>query len=163
MAGMHALMREGRSFASGQDSHGVVVCDAAWPADIHGVYQDSLGMDVLDSASLKARMLYQLHHCAHMPELGARMLDVVNGEPGLYAVAWESTLHADPSGTILKHGDEQVSLEVWLANCFANGINLLAGRRENGEFRLFGDMAVIAEDIVLTDVLGIGRDSLLWG
>jgi len=162
IADMHALMREGRSVATDQDSRGVVVCDAGLPEDILGVYRDSLGMDVLDSASLKARMLYQMHHCAHMPELGARMLDVVSGEPGLYAVDWEITLHADPAGTILEHAKQQVSLDAWLASCFESGINLLAGRSEDGGFRLFADMRLIAEDIVLTDVVGIGRDPLLW-
>jgi len=162
IADVHALMREGNNFATEQDSHGVVVCDAALPEDILGVYRDSLDMDVLDSASLKARMLYQMHHCAHMPELGARMLDVVNGEPGLYAVAWDITLHAGPAGTMLEHGNKQISLNLWLTRCFECGINLLAGRNAAGEFRLFGDMAVITDDIVLTDVVGIGRDSLLW-
>ncbi|MDQ6966137.1 MAG: hypothetical protein Q9M23_04345, partial [Mariprofundaceae bacterium] len=161
IADMHALMREGGLHEKG-NARGVVVCDAVLPDDILSVYRDSLGMDVLDSASLKARMLYQMHHCAHMPELGARMLDVVSGEPGLYAVAWDITLHADPSGTVLEHDGLRVPLESWLTHCFEQGINLLAGRSEEGEFRLFGDMVQIEEELRLRDVVGIGRDPQLW-
>jgi len=161
IADMHALIRDG-ALPEAEDSPGVVVCDAALPEDILGVYRDSLGMDVLDSASLKARMLYQMHHCVHMPELGARMLDVVNGEPGLYAVAWDVTVHGDASGPMLEHDGQRVPLEYWLTRCFEQGINLLAGRSEDGEFRLFGDMGDFAEGLRLTDVVGIGRDPLLW-
>jgi len=161
IADMHALIRECAA-PDVENSPGVVVCDAALPEDILGVYRDSLGMDVLDSASLKARMLYQMHHCAHMPELGARMLDAVNGEPGLYAVAWNLTLHGDASGAMLEHDGQRVALEGWLTRCFKQGINLLAGRSEDGEFRLFGDMGDLTEGLRLTDVVGIGCDPQLW-
>ncbi|MDX8392009.1 MAG: hypothetical protein R8K53_05500, partial [Mariprofundaceae bacterium] len=75
IADLHAMMRESTvspgsqtdSQADSQGAQGMVICDAALPEDVLSVYRDSLGMDVLDSASLKARMLYQMHHCAHMP------------------------------------------------------------------------------------------------
>ncbi|MDQ6986727.1 MAG: hypothetical protein Q9M25_02855 [Mariprofundaceae bacterium] len=166
IADLHAMMREGavagKNTGTTATTRGMVICDTALPEDVLAVYRDSLAMDVLDSASLKARMLYQMHHCAHMPELGTHMFDAVNGETGLYAVAWELTIKADAASSYISDGQQQLRLEDWLAFCFARGVNLLAGRCEDGCFVLFSDLRQLENDIIITDVLGLGSEPSTW-
>ncbi|MDQ6970476.1 MAG: hypothetical protein Q9M16_08200, partial [Mariprofundus sp.] len=85
---MHHLKRD-------VQADGMVVADAALSARVHAIYSQSLNMPVLDSASVAARMLYQMHHCAYMPELGMRLLDAVAGETGLFSLPWALRVRCD--------------------------------------------------------------------
>ncbi|MFQ5356195.1 MAG: hypothetical protein ACE5DY_06865 [Mariprofundaceae bacterium] len=156
---LHALIRETRLI---NDNSGVVIADRGLSTSVNDVYQSSLEMDVLDSASLKARMLYQMHHCAYMPELGARMLDVVNGETGLYAAAWSAKICAEVSGARICLSEERALLESWLVRCFESGLNLLAAREKDGHFILFSDVCRIDREIEITHVVGLGEEPSQW-
>lgn len=177
LADLHALAREvetnpyrkARRKTSRQsdtgcgNQQGIVICDSALPSHAHEVYTESLGMRVLDSSALKARMLYQMHHCAHMPELGVRMLDAVNGETGLYAHRWPAELIPDGAGSLIRHQDKTVRLETWLTRCFEQGLNILAARYADNHYVLFSNLKDIRENTALTDLAVLGREPGLWG
>ncbi|MBL1352549.1 MAG: hypothetical protein COA61_004325 [Zetaproteobacteria bacterium] len=140
----------------------VLVSEAIMPNKLHSMYADSMGMKILDSSSITARMLYQMHHCAWMPELGIRLLDAVAGETGLYTLAWAFDVEVGQGKPWLLMGDERQALGVWLTYCFSQGVNLLAGRREDGSFVLFSDLAHGKVGGHFVDVVGLGGNTLLW-
>jgi len=141
---------------------GVVVSETTLPNKLQSMYADSMGMQVLDSSSVTARMLYQMHHCAWMPELGIRLLDAVAGETGLYTLAWEFDIDMGQGKPWIVFDDEKKALDAWLADCFEQGVNLLAGRREDGSFVLFSDLAHGKSGGHFVDIVGLGGDTLLW-
>jgi len=126
------------------------------------VYEGSLGMHVVDSSSIRARMLYQMHHCSHMPELGIHMFDVVSGETGLYTMAWHFEIIQSSAGAEIKHDGQTMPLESWLTNCFGEGLNALAARRDDGSFILFSDLMKHHSDESFENIVALGRDQLLW-
>ncbi len=159
MADLHALARELRRRG---EAPGLVVCDSAPPAHARAVYEEALGMEVVDSAALKARMLYQMHHCAHMPELGMRMMDAVNGETGLYARPWPARIEPAGATSRIIHEAGSAELGAWLSHCFARGLNLLAARTSEGRHVLFGDLRKLRAPVEVTDVLGLGCEPDGW-
>ncbi len=157
---LHAIAREAQA---GHDGRSLVIADATLPGSVRDVYDASLGIKVLDSASLKARMLYQMHHCAYMPELGARMLNAINGEAGLHALQWTMSLRVASGCVFVSPDGVEVSLESWLTCCFEQGLNLLAARDRQGRFVLFSDLCRdVDEDFDMTHVLGLGEEPSLW-
>ncbi|MDQ6974551.1 MAG: hypothetical protein Q9M10_06670, partial [Mariprofundaceae bacterium] len=54
------------------------------------------------------------------------------------------------------------ALNIWLTQCFRQGVNLLAGRREDGSFVLFSDLVHGKAEGHFVDVVGLGSDTLLW-
>jgi len=141
---------------------GMMLSEAALPTRLQSLYNDSMSMSVLNSASVTARMLYQMHHCAWMPELGIRMLDAVAGEIGLKTVPWIFEVQAGSGMVMVSVGKEQQALDAWLTDCFASGVNLLAARREDGSFILFSDLMHAEKSEVFSDVVGLGGSTLLW-
>ncbi len=141
---------------------GMMLSEAALPTRLQSLYNDSMSMSVLNSASVTARMLYQMHHCAWMPELGIRMLDAVAGEIGLKTVTWTFEVQAGSGMVMVSVGKEQQALDAWLTDCFASGVNLLAARREDGSFILFSDLMHAEKSEVFSDVVGLGGSTLLW-
>ncbi len=141
---------------------GMMLSEAALPTRLQSLYNDSMSMSVLNSASVTARMLYQMHHCAWMPELGIRMLDAVAGEIGLKTVPWTFEVQAGSGMVMVFVGKEQQALDAWLTDCFASGVNLLAARREDGSFILFSDLMHAEKSEVFSDVVGLGGSTLLW-
>ncbi|MDQ6965246.1 MAG: hypothetical protein Q9M13_10045, partial [Mariprofundales bacterium] len=105
----------------------MVITDALLPPDKEAVFSGSLSAEVVVSASVMTRMLYQATHCSYMPEVGMRMLDAVGGETGMHAVEWAATIKPAGSGAIIHIGDQSQRIDQWLTYCFENGINLLAG------------------------------------
>jgi len=105
---------------------GLIVSDCALPHRLSDIYTHSLHMKVIDSASIRARMLYQMHHCSHMPELGIHMFDMVDGDVGLQAKEWEFNIKPTAAGAEIIHHNKQMLLEVWLSHCFTEGLNVLA-------------------------------------
>jgi len=141
---------------------GMMISEAGLSPRLQSVYSDSMAMSVLNSASVTARMLYQMHHCAWMPELGIRMLDAVSGETGLKTVPWTFEVQAGSGMATVLVGKKQQALDVWLSDCFASGVNLLAARREDGSFVLFSDLMQAEKNEVFNDVVGLGGSTLLW-
>ncbi|MDX8407475.1 MAG: hypothetical protein R8L58_03735, partial [Mariprofundaceae bacterium] len=141
---------------------GLVVSDAALPARLSDFYRQSLGMQTFDSASVAARMLYQMHHCAWMPELGIRLLDVVPGETGLFAVVWEFTVEGHGAQARIEHAGKSALLEDWMVANFGAGVNCLAGVDEKGESVLFCDLVRLDGQRQFTDVIAIGSNPSLW-
>ncbi|MDX8384302.1 MAG: hypothetical protein R8M45_09490 [Ghiorsea sp.] len=154
-ADMHHLARE-----LGTD--GLIVTDSALPPRLSQVYEESLHMKLIDSASIRARMLYQMHHCSHMPELGIKMFDGVSGDVGLQACSWDFDIISTTAGAEIRCGDKQLGLEIWLSHCFAMGLNLLGARRDDGSYILFSDLINHSVDESFAHVVALGRDSLLW-
>ena len=159
MAELHALARELRRDGR---APGLVVCDSAPPAHARAVFEEALGMEVVDSAGVKARMLYQMHHCAHMPELGMRMMDAVNGETGLYARPWPARIEPAGATSRIVHEAGAAELGAWLSRCFAAGLNLVAARTSEGRHVLFGDLRKLRAPVAITHVLGLGREPQDW-
>ncbi|MDQ7057965.1 MAG: hypothetical protein Q9N62_05810 [Ghiorsea sp.] len=155
IADIHHLARE-------LDTDGLVVTDSRLPLSLSQVYEHSLAMHVVDSSSIRARMLYQMHHCSHMPELGIHMFDVVSGETGLYSMPWQFEIVASSAGAAIKHENEQLQLEPWLTNCFGLGLNVLAARRHDGTFILFSDLVKLKKDESFEGIIALGRDRILW-
>lgn len=155
VADIHHLARE-------LNTDGLVVTDSRLPVSLSQVYEDSLGMHVVDSSSIRARMLYQMHHCSHMPELGIHMFDVVSGETGLYSMQWSFDIVANSAGAEIQHDNEKLLLEPWLTNCFAQGLNILAARRSNGSFVLFSDLVKHKKHESFETIIALGRDRILW-
>jgi len=141
---------------------GMMISEAELSTRLKAVYSDSMSMSVLNSAPVAARMLYQMHHCAWMPELGIRMLDAVAGEIGLNTMAWKFEVQAGSGMVLVSVGQEKQVLDAWLTDCFASGVNLLAARREDGSFVLFSDLMHAKQSEVFSDVVGLGGSSLLW-
>jgi len=143
---------------------GVVVTDAALPERLHSIYTDSLDMRVFDSAAVAARMLYQMHHCAYMPELGIRLLDVVDGETGLFALAWPLMVRRSGAAAMLSRENSraEIELEVWLTQCFEQGVNVLAAMNDEGEPVLFSDLMRMDGEHSFSDVVAIGNSPSLW-
>ncbi|MBL4760017.1 MAG: hypothetical protein JKY80_04075, partial [Mariprofundaceae bacterium] len=141
---------------------GMMISEAGLSPRLQSVYSDSMAMSVLNSASVTARMLYQMHHCAWMPELGIRMLDAVSGEIGLKTVPWAFEVQAGSGMATVLVGKKQQALDIWLSDCFASGVNLLAARREDGSFVLFSDLMQAEKNEVFNDVVGLGGSTLLW-
>ncbi|MDX8406016.1 MAG: hypothetical protein R8K50_07685, partial [Mariprofundus sp.] len=157
---MHHLQRD---LASHGVNDALVVADAALPTQIEQMYHDALRVDVLDSAAIAARMLYQMHHCAHMPALGIRLLDVVEGETGLFASCWP--LQVSPLGghVVIRHQELECSLEEWLCACFAAGLNLMAAvDAESGEPLLFTDLMKLKTPQSFSHVIAVGGNASLW-
>ncbi|MBL4775827.1 MAG: hypothetical protein JKY87_07230 [Mariprofundus sp.] len=154
---MHHLKRD-------MQVEGVVVSDAALPERLHAIYTQSLNMRVFDSAAVAARMLYQMHHCAYMPELGIRLLDVVDGEIGLFSLPWPLTVKRNGAAAMLsKSGDAaEIALEVWLTQCFEQGVNVLAAMNEAGEPVLFSDLMRLDGEHSFSDIVAIGHSPSLW-
>jgi len=159
IADLHALARELRRQGG---APGLVVCDNAPPAHARAVFEQALGMETVDSAALKARMLYQMHHCAHMPELGMRMMDAVNGETGLYARPWPARIVPAGASSRIVHAEGEADLGAWLGRCFAQGLNLLAARDTEGRFTLFADLRKLRAPVEITDVLALGCEPEGW-
>ena len=155
IADIHHLARE-------LDTDGLVVTDSRLPASLSQVYEHSLAMHVVDSSSIRARMLYQMHHCSHMPELGIHMFDVVSGETGLYSMSWQFEIVASSAGAVIQHENEQLLLEPWLTNSFGLGLNVLAARRSDGTFILFSDLVKHKKDESFEGIVALGRDRILW-
>jgi len=143
-------------------SDGLIVTESALPVRLTQMYQDSLHMQIIDSASIRARMLYQMHHCSHMPELGIQMFDVVSGEVGLQAMSWNFDIIPTTSGAEIKHDDKRMPVEMWLSHCFAEGLNILAARRSDGSYILFSDLVNHAAEESFEHIVALGRDKLLW-
>ncbi|MDQ6956085.1 MAG: hypothetical protein Q9M21_02700 [Mariprofundaceae bacterium] len=141
---------------------GMMISEAELSTRLQSIYSDSMSMSVLNSASVTARMLYQMHHCAWMPELGIRMLDAVAGEIGLNTMAWEFEVQASSGMVMVSAGQEKQVLDAWLTDCFVSGVNLLAARREDGSFVLFSDLMRAKKNEIFTDVVGLGGSTLLW-
>ncbi|MDQ6993564.1 MAG: hypothetical protein Q9M31_08810 [Mariprofundus sp.] len=156
---MHHLHRD---LSQHNLSSTLVVADAALPLNVAQMYQDSLSVTALDSAAVAARMLYQMHHCAHMPALGIRLLDVVEGEVGLFACAWEMQLIIDSGHVMVRFDGRTLDLEAWLCACFDAGINLMAAVDENAMPVLFSDLLSIEQQHSFSHVIGIGRNPALW-
>ena len=141
---------------------GMMISEAGLSPRLQSLYSDSMSMSVLNSASITARMLYQMHHCAWMPELGIRMLDSVAGETGLKTVPWAFEVQAGSGMSVISVDGEKQALDAWLTDCFAAGVNLLAARREDGSFVLFSDLMRAKQHEVFSDVVGLGGSVLLW-
>ena len=141
---------------------GVLVTESALHEKMQDMYETSMGLKVLNSASVTARMLYQMHHCAYMPELGIRLLDIVTGETGLYTVTWHFDVVVDAGMPSICVDGKKQRLDVWLSQCFVDGVNLLAASGEDGAFVLFTDLLKSKHDAHFIDVVGLGSDSLLW-
>jgi len=141
---------------------GTLISEVALSPKMDGMYRQSLGMRVLNSSSVTARMLYQMHHCAWMPELGIRMLDAVSGETGLHTVSWPFEVEKRKGKAHLRVGEERQVVDLWLAGCFSKGVNLLAARREDGSFVLFADLVQGKASGNFVDVVGLGGHTLLW-
>ena len=154
-ADIHHLARE-----LGTD--GLVISEKQMPENLSTVYQESLGLNVIDSASIRARMLYQMHHCSHMPELGSYMFDVISGETGLYSIHWDFEIRRTSAGAEIHHQNQHMLLEPWLSNCFGEGLNLLGARREDGSYILFSDLIKHSRNESFSSVVALGRDQLLW-
>ncbi len=152
---MHHLKRDARV-------DGVVVADAALAPRLHTLYSESMQMPVLDSASVAARMLYQMHHCAHMPALGMQLLDVVDGETGLFALSWELVIAPQGGAVMISHAGRSVELEQWLTHCFAQGVNFMAAINETGAPVLFSDLMRTKQAQTFSDVIAIGNTPALW-
>jgi len=152
---MHHLKRDAQA-------DGLVVADAALSPRLQTLYGQSLAMPVLDSASVAARMLYQMHHCAHMPALGMKLLDVVDGETGLFALHWDIEIEPVGGMSVIQHGGQSLSLEHWLTQCFVQGVNLMAAINESGEPVLFSDLMRAKQTQTFTDVIAIGNTPALW-
>ncbi|MDQ7001698.1 MAG: hypothetical protein Q9N02_03300, partial [Ghiorsea sp.] len=155
VADIHHLARE-------LDTDGLVVADSRLPASLSQVYEHSLAMHVVDSSSIRARMLYQMHHCSHMPELGIHMFDVVSGETGLYSMPWSFDIIASSAGAEIEYENEKLLLEPWLTHCFAQGLNILAARHSDGSFILFSDLVKHKKDESFEGIIALGRDRVLW-
>jgi len=141
---------------------GMMISEAGLSPRLQSLYSDSMSMSVLNSASVTARMLYQMHHCAWMPELGIRMLDSVPGEIGLKTVSWAFEVQASSGMSVISADGKKQALDAWLTDCFAAGVNLLAARREDGSFVLFSDLMRAKENEAFIDVVGLGGSALLW-
>ncbi len=152
----HHLAREARVDT-------LVISDALLPPDKAAVFCGSLGAEVIISASVMTRMLYQATHCSYMPEVGMRMIDAVGGETGMYAVEWAATIKPAGAGAVLHFGKQSQRLDQWMTRCFEEGINLLAGREANGKLTLLADLYHVDHEVVLEDVIGIGSEPSLWG
>jgi len=152
---MHHLKRDAQA-------DGLVVADAALSPRLQTLYGQSLAMPVVDSASVAARMLYQMHHCAHMPALGMKLLDVVDGETGLFALPWEMKIEPSGGMSVIHHAGQSLSLEHWLTQCFVQGVNLMAAMNESSEPVLFSDLMRVKEAQSFTDVIAIGNTPTLW-
>ncbi len=155
VADMHHLARE-------LNVDGLLISDSTMPESLSKIYTGSLGMKAVDSASVRARMLYQMHHCSQMPELGMQMFDVVSGESGLNAMLWSFEIQHTSAGAMIEHKDKKILLEVWLTNCFEEGLNILAARRHDGSYILFSDLMHLAHDESFEVIIVLGRDKLLW-
>jgi len=159
--GMDSLA-DAHHLARDLDVDGVVVAESSSGLDYASVYTNAMGMEVMNSASIAARMLYQMHHCAWMPELGVRMLDAVAGETGLYTKKWVFEARKVGGKTRISYYKNEQWLDVWLSHCFEYGVNLLAARREDGSFILFSDLMQCEHDEVFTDVVGLGIATASW-
>lgn len=155
VADMHHLARE-------LNVDGLLIADNAMPESLQQVYQESLNMKAVDSASVRARMLYQMHHCSEMPELGIHLFDVVAGEAGLNAMEWGFDIVPSSAGAVIQHKQKTILLEAWLTNCFEEGLNVLAARREDGSYILFSDLMHLQQEEHFDVLIVIGRERLLW-
>ena len=130
--------------------------------NLESVYQHTLNAELFNSASITARMLYQMHHCPFMPELGSQMLDAVAGETGLFTVSWQARIEPGESGSKSIVGGSEALLGDWATNLFTAGVNAMAFRQSDGQFRLVGDMVKIRKSFEVVDVVAIGREPSLW-
>jgi len=152
---MHHIKRD-----AGAD--GLVVADATLSPKLQALYGESLDMTLMDSASVAARMLYQMHHCAHMPALGMQLLDVVEGETGLFALNWDIEIEPLGGSVNINHGGQSMALEQWLTACFTQGVNMMAAMNESGEPVLFSNLVRTKEGQCFSDVIAIGNTPALW-
>ncbi len=155
VADMHHLARE-------LHVDGLCISESVLPPSIQDVYAGSLAMKVLDSSSVRARMLYQMHHCSQMPELGIQMLDIVAGESGLNAMIWHFEVYTSSAGAMIQHEQKQMLLEAWLTNTFEQGLNVLAARRSDGTYILCSDLIHLSQDEHFDVLIVLGRERLLW-
>ncbi|RMH52544.1 MAG: hypothetical protein D6682_01665, partial [Zetaproteobacteria bacterium] len=151
----HHLAREARVDT-------LIVSDALLPPDKAAIFTGTLDAEVVVSASIMTRMLYQATHCSYMPEFGMRLLDAVDGETGIYAVAWPAAIEPAGAGALITRAGKKQRLDQWLSECFAKGINLIAARSEEGRLILTADLFRAEEEIALTDMIGIGSEPSLW-
>ncbi|PJA32376.1 MAG: hypothetical protein CO187_04285 [Zetaproteobacteria bacterium CG_4_9_14_3_um_filter_53_7] len=156
----HALLQE---IAKCNMHVGVtLLSEAGLNQKLEHIYRNTMGVNVLNSSSVAARMLYQMHHCSYMPELGIEMLDTVEGEIGLFTASWQAEIKPAANGAEIVSGHSGAKLERWATAMFAAGVNVLAFRNEAGEFRLVSDMLKISKPFPIVDVVAIGRDPSLW-
>ncbi len=143
---------------------GLVVAEREPPERIRRLFDESLGMGLVNSSGVAARMLYQMHHCGHMPELGMRLLDAVEGEAGLFACPWAFEVRPEGGvGRMREAGDgEWVPVEAWLRGCFARGVNPLAAMDAEGRPVLFVDLAKGKAVGSFSDVIAVGRQAGGW-
>ncbi|MDX8390170.1 MAG: hypothetical protein R8M38_06740 [Mariprofundaceae bacterium] len=151
---LHGLVREA-------GVPGLMFSETKLPTMLDDLYRDALNVRTLDSASVSARMLYQMHHCSYMPELGVGMMDCVGGENGLHVVEEALTISGSSSAVMVHFHSHSMLLEDWLCNCFSLGLNLFAAKSGDA-FVLFADLGNVESDLDVTAIAGLGREPLLW-
>jgi len=97
-----------------------------------------------------------------MPALGMQMLDVIDGETGLFALDWPLEIEPQGGSVIVSHAGQSIELEAWLTHCFAQGVNLMAAMNETGEPVLFSDLIRSKQQQIFSDVIAIGNTPILW-
>jgi len=156
----HALVQEAR--LKKMDIGVSLLSESGVSRNLESVYHQTLDAEVFNSAAITARMLYQMHHCPFMPELGSQMLDAVEGDTGLFTVSWQARIVPGNSGSKLVAGNTEAPLVDWATNLFASGVNALAFRSKEGDYRLLSDMVKISRPFEIEDVIAMGREASLW-
>ncbi|RLL55090.1 hypothetical protein D8Y20_02610, partial [Mariprofundus sp. EBB-1] len=156
----HALVKE--AGLNNMDVGVSLFSQSGMSEQLHSMYQHTLGAELFNSASVTARMLYQMHHCSFMPELGIEMLDAVDGETGLFTVAWQAEVEPGENGATILSGTSSAMLVDWATDLFNSGVNVLALRNADGEFLLLSDLVNARKVHEVTDVVGLGREPALW-
>ncbi len=156
----HALVQEARK--KGMEVGVSLFSESGMTKELGDIYQTTLGAESFNSSAITARMLYQMHHCSFMPELGIEMLDAVDGETGLFTVAWSAEIQPGANSSRLCVGELDVSMLDWASSVFGAGLNVLAFRNGAGEFRLLSDMVNSQAGFDVVDVVAVGREPSLW-
>ena len=160
MVDHHALVQEAR--LRDLDVGVSMFSQSGMSTQLDDMYRHTLGSENFNSASVTARMLYQMHHCSFMPELGIEMLDAIDGETGLFTTAWQAHIEPGGNGANVRVGLDQALLEIWATDLFGAGVNVLALRNEAGEFRLLTDLINTQHPFDVVDVVALGREPSLW-
>lgn len=156
----HALVQEAQ--LKHMDVGVTLFNESGMTEELENIYLQTLGAESYNSSSVTARMLYQMHHCSYMPELGIEMLDAVEGETGIFTVSWTVVIKPGENGSRIHSGKSSTLLVNWATNIFNAGINVVAVRNQDGEFRLLSDLVNIKADFEVMDVVALGRDPSLW-
>jgi len=160
MGEVHSLLCEAGQM--GQRPGATLISESAPTGAVEKVYRQALGVRQVNSAEIAARMLYQMHHCRLMPDLGMRLLDSVGEDTGLHTVAVAGRLAIGEHGMHLHLDGRELLLEAWAVECFAHGVNVLALRDGDGTFHLLPSLLRRRRDLAFTDVVAVGRDIALW-